>query len=399
MQALVPASARAAHEREARVLVGQHFLRGIHHEQETQNEPPFVRNPSTRTIIGLDKGWPSTTKSSGVAMRRPEISNLRRLPALLLLAALVSALLAIAPRAAPQAAGQIAAATENELATREALAQLRAGGNAVDAAVTAALVAGVASPTSSGIGGGGFVVVWLADKQQPYLLDFRETAPQKIDPSWFEARPLAPEARGKLVGVPGEVMGLFELHRRHGRRKWSELVAPAARAAKAGFPAGRHLEQMLNSSAASLRVDPGILGVYFPKGKPAVLGQLVKNPKLGATLERIAAEGPKAFYEGPIARDLVTTAQALGGALTLEDLKAYRPVERQPLHVRWEGHDVYTMPPPSAGGLMVAQTLGLFASAELKAFGKNSGAYQHMVAEALRGAIADRMRLSATPRR
>ena len=154
---------------------------------------------------------------------------------------------------------------------------------------------------------------------------------------------------------------------------------------------------MLDSSAASLRVDPGILGVYFPKGKPGVVGQLVKNPKLAATLERIAAEGPKAFYEGPVAQDLVGAARSLGGALTLEDMKAYRPVERQPLVVHWEGYDVYTMPPPSAGGLMLVQALGMFTSAELKALGKNSGAYQHMVGEALRSAIADRMRFLGDP--
>jgi gamma-glutamyltranspeptidase / glutathione hydrolase len=331
-------------------------------------------------------------------MRLIKTSTRRRPPVLFGLIGLLAALFAAAPRVSSQAAGQAAAATENELATREALAQMRAGGNAADAAVTAALVAGVASPTSSGIGGGGFVLAWLADKQQPYLLDFRETAPAKLDPAWFEKRPLPAAERGKLIGVPGEVAGLFELHRRHGRRKWSELVAPAARWAKSGFPANRHLAQMLESNA-NVRVDPAILGVYFPNGKPAAFGQLVKNPKLAATLERIAAEGPIAFYEGSVASDMVNAARAAGSPLTADELKAYRPVERKPLHVSWEGNDVYTMPPPSAGGLMLAQTLALFSSSELKALGKDSGAYQHVVAEAMRGAIADRMRFIADPDR
>jgi gamma-glutamyltranspeptidase / glutathione hydrolase len=332
-------------------------------------------------------------------MRWTSTSNRRRLPILLGFVGLCAALALAAPRVSSQAGGTAAAATENELATREALAQMRAGGNAADAAVAAALVAGVASPTSSGIGGGGFVLAWLADEQQPYLLDFRETAPQKTDPAWFEKRPLPAAERGKLVGVPGEVAGLFEFHRRHGKRKWNDLVAPASRWAKNGFPVNRHLGQMLESSAASLRVDPGISSVYFPNGKPAAIGQLMKNPKLGATLDRIAAEGPAAFYEGPVARDLVSAARAAGSPLTVEELKAYRPVERKPLHTAWEGNDVYTMPPPSAGGLMLAQTLALFSSSELKALGKDSGAYQHMVAEALRGAIADRMRFVADPDR
>src|SRR5688572_28959388 len=152
-------------------------------------------------------------------MRWIRTPNRRRIPILLGVVGLCGALVLAAPRVSSQAAGKAAAATENELATREALAQMRAGGNAADAAVAAALVAGVASPTSSGIGGGGFVLAWLADKQQPYLLDFREAAPQKTDPAWFEKRPLPAAERGKLVGVPGEVAGLFEFHRRHGKRK------------------------------------------------------------------------------------------------------------------------------------------------------------------------------------
>jgi gamma-glutamyltranspeptidase / glutathione hydrolase len=332
-------------------------------------------------------------------MRLTRTSNRRGAPILLGLVGLCAALTLAAPRVSSQAAGTAAAATENELATREALEQMRAGGNAADAAVTAALVAGVASPTSSGIGGGGFVLAWLADKQQPYLLDFRETAPQKTDPAWFEKRPLPAAERGKLVGVPGEVAGLFEFHRRHGKRKWSDLVAPAARWAKNGFPVNRHLGQMLDGNAAGLKVDPGILGVYFPNGKPAAVGKLIRNPKLGATLDRIAAEGPAAFYEGSVARDLVSAAQAAGSPLTADELKAYRPVERKPLHSAWEGHDIYTMPPPSAGGLMLAQTLALLSSSELKALGKDSGAYQHVVAEALRSAIADRMRFVSDPDR
>ena len=349
---------------------------------------------------GLDNpAWGVREFARESRMRWTKFANLRRTPAVFALAGLCAVLTALAPRASSQAAGQSAAATENELATREALAQMRAGGNAADAAVAAALVAGVASPTSSGIGGGGFVLAWLADQRQPYLLDFRETAPQKVDPIWFEKRPLPATERGKLVGVPGEVAGLFEFHRRHGRRKWSDLVLPAARWAKNGFPVNAHLGKMLDASAAALRVDPGILGVYFPNGKPAAIGQLVKNPRLGATLERIAAEGPAAFYDGPVARDMVAAARALGSPLTVDELKAYRPVERKPLHSVWEGHDVYTMPPPSAGGLMLAQTLALFSSSELKPLGRDSGAYQHLVAEALRGAIADRMRFVADPDR
>jgi gamma-glutamyltranspeptidase / glutathione hydrolase len=313
--------------------------------------------------------------------------------------ALVALLLTLtAPRLAAQAAaGQIAAATENELATKQAIAQMQAGGNAIDAAVAAALVGGVASPTSSGIGGGGFALVWLAQEKRAFLLDFRETAPASIDAAAFEARPFAPNERARLVGVPGEVAGLHELHRRFGKRGWSDVVTPAARIAKTGFAVGQHLGAMLSSSAKVLKPDPGISSVFYRGGKPAAAGNRVTNPKLAATLVRIAAEGPSAFYQGAIAAEIVESANRLGGALTLAELAAYKPIERKALHVKWEGHDVYTMPPPSAGGLMLAQTLGLYSSAELKRLGWGSGAYQHMVAEALRGAIADRMRHLGDP--
>jgi gamma-glutamyltranspeptidase / glutathione hydrolase len=320
--------------------------------------------------------------------------TLGRLAGLLLTLVLLAAL----PEArAQQAAGQSAAATESELATREAISQMNAGGNAIDAAVTAALVAGVAQPVSSGIGGGGFSLVWLGAERKAFLLDFRETAPAGIDAAAFESRPFAHEQRGKLVGVPGEVAGLFELHKRFGKRRWSDVVAPAVRAAKGGFAIGQHLGAMLASSEKAVRADPGMAAVFLLGGKPAAAGRRVTNPKLAQTLERIAAEGPPAFYNGPVAADLVEATRRAGGALKLEELESYKPVEREPLVVRWEGHEVYTMPPPSAGGLMLAQTLGLYSSAELRKLGWGSGAYQHMLAEAMRGAIADRMRKLGDP--
>lgn len=321
-------------------------------------------------------------------------------PAMLVtaLSALLLALWASAPDVgAQQVAAKSAAATENDLATREALAQMQAGGSAVDAAITAALVGGVASPTSSGIGGGGFALVWNAAEAKPFVLDFRETAPAAVDVAAFERRPLDASERGKLVGVPGEVAGLFELHRRFGKRSWKDVVAPAARIAKAGFPVNRHLGAMLAGQAKVLKADPGLALVFYPGGKPAPVGRRVFNFKLATTLERIAAQGPKAFYEGAVAADIVAAVQRAGGALSAAELAAYKPVERTALSARWEGYDVFTMPPPSAGGLMLVQTLGIYSKAELAKLGWNSGAYQHMVAEAMRGAIADRMRYLGDP--
>ncbi len=321
----------------------------------------------------------------------------RRALALIAISA-VALLLSFSPSVrAQKSPAQLAVATENGQATRAALKVMQKGGNAIDAAVVATLVAGVASPNSSGIGGGGFALVWVAQSKAPYLIDFRETAPPGLDTAAFEARPLPDEKRGKLVGIPGEVRGLYELHQRLGTRPWSELVMVAANLAQRGFIVEKHLANMLGYGKKSLPADPNLAAVFYPGGRPAGFGALVKNPKLGATLARIAGEGPVALYEGTIARDLVEAVNAFGGTFSELALKQYRPVERTPLHVRWEGYDVYTMPPPSAGGLMVAQALKLFTKQELLQLGFNTGAYQHLLAEALRGSIADRMRYLGDP--
>lgn len=302
------------------------------------------------------------------------------------------------PAAGPAGYGKAGVATENRVATEAALAELRAGGNAVDAAVTAALVGGVVSPTSSGLGGGGFALVRMADGSKPFFLDFRETAPAALGAAVIDERKIPPEQRGRLVGVPGEPAGLFALHQRFGKRKWQDVVLRAERVARVGFPVEKHLASVLGGrSADAFKRDAGLAALYFPKGKPAAAGQLLKNPKLAATLRRLAAEGPKAIYEGAIAADLVKAAQSAGGSLSLEDLRSYAPREREPLLFSWEGHDVYTAPPPSAGGLLIAQLLALFSQRELESYGLRSGLGMHYLAEAMRGAFADRARFVGDP--
>jgi len=293
---------------------------------------------------------------------------------------------------------RFAVATENAAATREGLAELSAGGNAVDAIVRAALVAGIASPSSSGIGGGGFALVWRAATREPYVLDFREAAPAAIDVNAFEARPFKPEERARATGVPGEVAGLWQLQHDLGKRNWRDVVLPAARVAESGFVVSQHLSNAAASPWSKLSSsDAGLAGLFFPAGKPIAAGKSLKNPKLGRTLRELALKGKAPLYEGELGRQLIATAKAYGGALSAADLRDYRPLPRQALHVSWEGFDVYTMPPPSAGGLMVAQALSLYSKAELQRFGRGTGVFQHMLAEAMRGALSDRMRFLGDP--
>lgn len=307
---------------------------------------------------------------------------------------IAAVLVAVVPRVGAQpAAKPYGVATESPGATKEASRVLEAGGNAVDAAVCAALVAGFTNPSSSGIGGGGFALVWSARDKKALIVDFRETAPAGIDASALDKRPVAPEKRGQSVGVPGEVAGLFELHQRFGKLKWTDVVSRAARLAEQGFAAEPHTtSQVAEQTQGPLAAAPAFRSVYLPGGKPLTLGQKVRAPKLAKTLARIAQEGKRGFYEGPVAADLVKASASAGGSLSLADLLGYKTQEREPLRVHWGGKQILTMPLPSAGGMLIAQTLALFTPEELRALDGAPGKRIHLLAEAMRGAFADRAR-------
>jgi gamma-glutamyltranspeptidase/glutathione hydrolase len=289
-----------------------------------------------------------------------------------------------------------AATTEHPLATRAALDVMAKGGNAADAIAAAALVAGVVNPSSSGIGGGGFALVYRPGDASASVLDFRESAPRGLDPEAFEHADGA-DQRGQLVGVPGEVSGLFELVRRFGKLRWTEVVAPAEAHARRGFAVGAHLARTLAESQKALGVDPNLAALYFPGARARVLGAMIQNPKLANTLRRIGAEGPPALLDGTIGAELAATAESAGGRLTVEDLRGYRVRDRQPLQSEWAGHTVFTMPPPSAGGILLLQTAAMLPADELKRLGWNSGAYHHMIAEAFRAGWADRLENAGDP--
>lgn len=302
-----------------------------------------------------------------------------------------------APAANRPSHKQYAVSTESPAATRDAVQILAQGGTAADAAVVAALVAGVTAPTSSGIGGGGFLLAWEQTAGKPYSLDFRETAPSGLVAEPFENQPLPPEQAGHLIGVPGEIKGLFALHQRAGKTPWAELVMRASKHATDGYFVGEHLAAMLKRSHTKLIAVPGLGSLFYPQGKPALVGMRLKHPALGQTLARIAHEGPEVLYQGAIAQDIVETARKYGSPMTLDDLAKYEIKERTPLATDFEGATVYTMPAPSAGGLMLSEVLRLYSADELRHLGHGSPAYQHLLAEAMRGAISDRMRYMGDP--
>jgi gamma-glutamyltranspeptidase/glutathione hydrolase len=271
------------------------------------------------------------------------------------------------------------------------MAVLARGGSAVDAAIAASAMLGLTAPVSCGIGGGGFALVYDAREKSTFFLDYRETAPKGYD-----AKTRRSKERGAQIGVPGEAAGLVELHRRWGTQSLADDLAAAANAAENGFVVTRHVAAMLGYRTAYL-ASPAFAAIFAPLGTPAKDQQRIENRALGATLRRLGAEGARAFYEGAVMNELVEVAQAAGSPLDRSDFAGYRVIAREPLRRSWEGYEVVTAPPPSAGGLLLLETLGLFPAAELAKMGWQSADLTHMLAEGMRGAIADRFRAVGDP--
>ena len=309
------------------------------------------------------------------------------------LTALAVGLLVAVPNAgsAAESATRFAVAAQDEATARAMMEVLEQGGSAVDAAIAGSAMLGVTAPVSCGLGGGGFALVYDAAEKKTYALDYREMAPAGYGVETYRSK-----APGATIGVPGEVAGLVELHRRWGKRAFADDLAPAARTAENGFAVTKHLADSI-ASHVELFANTPYGAVFAPRGILAKTGERVSNRALGATLRRIGAEGAKGFYEGPVAAEIVAAARSAGSPITAADLASYRVVDREPFRARWEGYEIATMPPPSAGGILLLQTLGLYSKAELSNMRIGTAGYAHMLAEAMRGALADRMRVIGDP--
>ena len=305
----------------------------------------------------------------------------------------------------------MAVAADTADATRAGMQILEAGGNAVDGAIATALALGVVNPSASGIGGGGFALVYAAKEKKVTAFDFRESAPAKYDGNALYPPPKPGEPppekfkwrgpRGVVVGVPGEPAGLELLSKRYGRKALADDAAPAVTLAQGGFYLSKHTSEIVAFVKERIRGVP-TLGTQFllPGGAPAPFATRIRRPELAATLARYGAEGRKSIYEGATAQKIVDAVNGAGGTMTLDDLKSYQVKERTPLTRTIDGRTIYTMPAPSAGGLMLLETLSMYGaskSSPLVAMGFGSSAYLHTVAEAMRGAFADRMRVAGDP--
>lgn len=302
------------------------------------------------------------------------------------------------------------AVTANRHASEAAAAMLKAGGTAADAAIAAQLVLGLVEPQSSGIGGGGFLLFWDAERKRVFAYDGRETAPAAAGPALFigaDGKPLAfmPAVRSsRSVGVPGAPALLWEVYKRHGRLPWATLFQPAIKLAEEGFAVSPRLHALV-SEQAGLKDSPTARAYFFtPEGRPLPVGTVLRNPAYAATLRAMAAEGPKAFYEGAVAKamiDAVAAPPAPGagpsGTLTAADLSAYRVAERAPLCDTYRAYKICGMGPPSSGTLAVLQILRQLERFDAKTVAAETDEAAHLFAESSRLAFADRNLYVADP--
>jgi len=307
---------------------------------------------------------------------------------------------------APARAPHFMAAAANPLAAEAGRDVLAKGGNAVDAAIAMQMVLNLVEPQSSGIGGGGFLLYYDAATGEVTAYDGRETAPQAATPDMFltaEGKPkdfYAAVVGGGAVGVPGIVAMLEMAHHDHGKIPWGQLFQPAIRMAERGFPVSPRLHELI-AGDKHLKTFARTAAYFFhADGSPRAVGENLRNPALAETLRAIASGGPEAFYDGPIARDIVAATRSVAsnpGRLAESDFAHYRAKRRAPVCGPYRRWRVCGMPPPTSGGVTLLEMLGMLQAFDLKALGPESPAAVHVIAEASRLSFADRNRYLGDP--
>ena len=322
----------------------------------------------------------------------------RHLPVLAALAALFAVSLAAAPLR-PTHAPHAIVASVHELASRAGVEVMQAGGNAIDAAVATGFALAVVHPQAGNLGGGGFLLLRLSTGETRFL-DFREKAPAAatenmyLDASGNVIENLSTVGY-KSVGVPGSVAGLVYAEKKYGKLSLEKVIAPAIKLAREGFP-------LAYEDARAFMTDdflsqfPDSRRIFQRNGKFYQPGEILKQPELARTLERIA-KNPDDFYHGALARELAAAIQKNGGLITAADLAAYEVKEREPVRGSYRGYDIISAPPPSSGGAGLIEILNILEGFDLAKFGNRSAQTIHLTAEAFRRAFFDRADFMGDP--
>jgi gamma-glutamyltranspeptidase/glutathione hydrolase len=295
------------------------------------------------------------------------------------------------------------AASDEPQATRIGVEIVRQGGNAVDAAVAMGFALAVTLPEAGNLGGGGFMLVYLAKERRTIAIDYRESAPAAASAEMFlddrgEPDPQKSRFGGLAVGVPGTVAGLTLAHAKYGSGKFTlaQLIAPAIRLARDGFEVDAELAESFARLQARLARWPSSARIFLkPGGAPLKRGDRLRQRDLALTLEEIARGGPRAFYQGPIADQIAASVRAAGGGMTRQDLARYRVKERTPVRGRYRGYEILSMPPPSAGGVSLIEILNIIEGYDLQAL--RGPAALHLMIEAMKYAYADRSEFLGDP--
>jgi gamma-glutamyltranspeptidase/glutathione hydrolase len=303
-------------------------------------------------------------------------------------------------------------ATDEAFGSQAGVEILKRGGNAVDAAVAVAFALAVVEPAAGNIGGGGFMLVRLADGRT-HFLDYREVAPGKATRDMYigadgrlipDASPSGSVLGYRSVAVPGTVAGLELALKTYGTMKLADVMAPAIRFAKEGFPVSEKLANELEEEKSGLQQFPVSKRIFLHDGKKLLAGDTLRQPELAATLQRIAKNGAAEFYSGETARTVVDDIKRNGGIISLDDLAQYKPKIREVLRARYQvesregatqNWEVLTSPPPSSGGVAIIEALNMLKTVPLK--GWDDVESVHMVAETMRRVFADRAAYLADP--
>ena len=283
--------------------------------------------------------------------------------------------------------------SQNDLSSQLGTEILNKGGNAVDAAVAVGFSLAITLPRAGNLGGGGFMLVYIKEKQEIYYIDYRSSSPLNANikdlfntnlPEDYKKTDFDKSRFGhKASAIPGTVAGLLEAHRNFGKLSLKEILEPVIKQASEGIKVSYDLNKAIESTP-QLFNDPESRKIYFDNGKPLVKNTLMKRPDLAETLSHISANGHKGFYEGPTAKKIVEAMNANNGFMTLEDFKNYKVNSGSPISILYRGNVIFTAGPPSGGGVVLLTALKVLESYKFKKADSNSARTYHLIAEALR---------------
>lgn len=296
----------------------------------------------------------------------------------------------------PERAPKAMIASANQLASQAGLSILRKGGNAVDAAVAVAFALAVVHPEAGNLGGGGYMLIRMADGTAD-AIDYKETAPAAAHPGMFTNK-LDSTVGYKASAVPGTVAGMGLAHSRFGKLPWKEVLEPARKLAKDGFPASQRMEIILALQAPVMKQFPESARTFLHgSDQPLKQGEFVKQPDLAATIARIQKHGWREFYEGKTARLIDSDMAAHDGTIRYDDLKSYKAIERNPVKGTFRDNQILSMPPSSSGGTTLIEMLNIFETFPAHLGMEGSSEQLHHLIESMRRAFKDRAEYSADP--